>query len=146
MHRRCVYQTNDQEKEIADMNLCQQNLEVYRAALISKANELREVLGAREDIAVERSAEAMDQTLSATEREKAIERMVASYRLLRQVEYALARLERGRFGICLKCEEEIETKRLDALPWALFCMDCQRAVDRLHAGVRARWNGLRPAA
>jgi DnaK suppressor protein len=128
------------------MNLRKQNLEVYRAALISKANELREVLGAREGIAVEQTAEAMEQVLFAIERGKAVERMEASYRLLRQVEYALARLERGRFGVCLKCEDDIETQRLAALPWALFCMQCQKTVDLLHAGVRQRWNGIRPAA
>jgi DnaK suppressor protein len=46
------------------------------------------------------------------------------------VEEALVRLERGGFGACQRCGQPIATARLEALPWAAFCIDCQRLVDR----------------
>lgn len=58
-------------------------------------------------------------------------------RLRRQVELALSRLERGRHGRCLKCDEPIERERLDIVPWALFCEECQRDVDALHRAAQA---------
>jgi DnaK suppressor protein len=46
------------------------------------------------------------------------------------VEAALERIEAGRFGICQNCRRPIPTERLEALPWAALCIDCQRAESR----------------
>jgi len=46
------------------------------------------------------------------------------------VDAALARLEADTFGICLRCGRPIAPERLDALPWAAHCIECQRLVDR----------------
>jgi DnaK suppressor protein len=50
--------------------------------------------------------------------------------MLRNVRGALARVADGSYGICLHCEEDIKLKRLDALPWAKYCIKCQEAADR----------------
>jgi DnaK suppressor protein len=129
------------------MNPCALNVNSRKATLLAKAEESRKMLrNARQDIWVETAPEAMDRALRATEREAAAEKVESSYRLLRQIEAALAREKRGRYGQCLKCAEEIEQKRLDALPWAMFCLDCQQAVDLLHQGAQARRNEIRRAA
>lgn len=49
---------------------------------------------------------------------------------LAQVEAALGRLEAGTFGTCVRCLREIAPARLEALPWAAHCIDCQSALDR----------------
>ncbi len=46
------------------------------------------------------------------------------------VEAALARLDDGTFGTCVRCGRLIAPERLDALPWAAHCIDCQRIVGR----------------
>ncbi len=46
------------------------------------------------------------------------------------VDAALARLDAGTFGACLRCGKPIAAARVEALPWAAYCIDCQRAVDR----------------
>jgi DnaK suppressor protein len=46
------------------------------------------------------------------------------------VDAALARLEAGTFGRCLRCDQPIAPERLEALPWAAHCIDCQRIIDR----------------
>ncbi len=43
---------------------------------------------------------------------------------LRELEAALRRVERGTFGICAGCGEAISEKRLEAVPWAKFCIPC----------------------
>ena len=50
------------------------------------------------------------------------------YGQLRQVEDALDRLEWGEYGICVGCGEPITPKRLQAIPWAKYCVECQEKV------------------
>ena len=49
---------------------------------------------------------------------------------LAQVEAALARLDDGTFGTCRNCGKPIGAERLEALPWAALCIDCQRLEVR----------------
>jgi DnaK suppressor protein len=45
--------------------------------------------------------------------------------LLAQVEAALQRLDNGTYGKCVQCGKDINPRRLEALPWATLCIDCQ---------------------
>jgi DnaK suppressor protein len=49
---------------------------------------------------------------------------------LEQVEAALQRLDEGTFGNCVRCGRPIPPERLEAIPWAAHCIDCQRIVGR----------------
>lgn len=49
---------------------------------------------------------------------------------LASIDRAILRLERGTFGFCQSCGEEIDRGRLDALPYAELCIDCQRKLER----------------
>ncbi len=117
--------------------------ERYRSLLQQKAQDLRHGLRRRGEIVVERTPDDLDETLLAAERESAIYDLERTCRLLRQVEIALARLDAGKYGLCLKCELSISEKRLKAVPWALYCIDCQELADRLHEHMGAL---RRPAA
>jgi len=46
------------------------------------------------------------------------------------VDLALARLDNGRFGACLRCGNRIADERLDVLPWAEHCIDCARLISQ----------------
>lgn len=50
------------------------------------------------------------------------------YMQLRQIQEALDRLQAGEYGVCLFCEEPIPAKRLQALPWAKYCVKCQEII------------------
>jgi DnaK suppressor protein len=47
-----------------------------------------------------------------------------------QVDSALARIDDGTFGTCRRCRNPIAPGRLEALPWAALCIDCQRTEGR----------------
>jgi DnaK suppressor protein len=49
---------------------------------------------------------------------------------LEQVEAAIERLDADTYGRCVRCGEAIAPERLEALPWAAHCIDCQRIVGR----------------
>lgn len=58
------------------------------------------------------------------EYEKELSMQQNSIDLLHKVEKALARIDRGEYGICESCGNDIPTARLDALPYATLCVDC----------------------
>src|SRR5207247_10306130 len=49
---------------------------------------------------------------------------------LAAVEAALRRLDDGTFGTCARCGKPVAAARIEALPWAAYCIDCQRIVGR----------------
>jgi DnaK suppressor protein len=49
--------------------------------------------------------------------------------LLSSVESALKRISGGTFGQCLNCKQEINTNRLEAIPWVRYCITCQELID-----------------
>ena len=49
--------------------------------------------------------------------------------LLTSVDAALKRINEGTFGQCLNCEQEINAKRLEAIPWVRYCITCQELID-----------------
>lgn len=50
--------------------------------------------------------------------------------LLQMVEVALARIREGVFGECINCGEDINAKRLEAVPWTRYCIDCQEKQEQ----------------
>jgi RNA polymerase-binding protein DksA len=50
--------------------------------------------------------------------------------VLGQIESALGRIDEGTYGTCTSCGTEIPEERLDAVPWASLCIDCQRKRER----------------
>ena len=105
-------------------------LEKYKKVLETKRDELARGLRNREDIAIEKTPDALDEVQLAGERELAIRNLDRESNLLRQVKLALARMADGSYGTCLHCDEEIKPKRLDAVPWTRYCIRCQEAADR----------------
>jgi DnaK suppressor protein len=45
---------------------------------------------------------------------------------LRWVNRALTKMDLGTYGTCERCGNEIPIERLDALPWAILCVECAR--------------------
>ena len=105
-------------------------VEKYKMVLEAKKAQIDASLRNRDEIAIEKTADAIDEVQLAGERELAIRNLDRESVLLRNVRAALARIEDGSFGRCLHCEEEISPKRLNAVPWAPYCIGCQEAADR----------------
>ncbi len=53
-----------------------------------------------------------------------------AHRRLKEVEDALMRIERGEYGICLRCNKNIEVSRLRAVPYARYCIKCQEEIEK----------------
>lgn len=106
--------------------------DTYRKLLQKKADELRRSMSAQKVAqAVSRQDHPSDEgDLSQQSHEEWIflNRNTLDMKLLREVQDALHRIEAGTYGVCHECEEPISVKRLDAVPWALYCVTCQEQL------------------
>jgi DnaK suppressor protein len=105
-------------------------LNKYKDILETRQAELVEVLRNRDGITIEKSPDALDEVQNAAERELAIRNLDRESNLLRNVRAALRRIEEGSFGVCVHCDEEISPKRIAAVPWTPYCIQCQEAADK----------------
>ncbi|RPJ06127.1 MAG: TraR/DksA family transcriptional regulator [Deltaproteobacteria bacterium] len=49
--------------------------------------------------------------------------------MLREIDQALSKLEEGTYGLCEECGEEIDGRRLEALPFTPYCLQCQKKIE-----------------
>jgi DnaK suppressor protein len=101
----------------------------FQAILTAKVAELEHLTRHRAKIAVERSADQLEEIQAAPESVLAVCNLDREFNQLRNARAALRRIQDGSFGTCQQCDQDIHPKRLAAVPWAPFCIRCQEAVD-----------------
>lgn len=107
-----------------------QTVNAFRATLETRLAELIAGCKDRHAIAIDTSPDELDRIQQARDRDQSINRLELDSQRLREVRDALRRIGAHRFGTCLGCEEEISLRRLEALPWASYCIHCQEAAER----------------
>ncbi len=106
-------------------------LKEFRKSLKNKQAELEQNTNrSREALAIETSADELDRIQHGQERDLAIGAIDRNAKRQREVRTALNRIDSGKFGICLDCEEAITMKRLAAVPWTTSCIVCQEAAEK----------------
>ncbi|MCL6583982.1 MAG: TraR/DksA C4-type zinc finger protein [bacterium] len=50
---------------------------------------------------------------------------------MKNIEEAMLRLARGEYGLCQRCGQPIEERRLEALPFVRYCFDCQSELEKM---------------
>ena len=113
------------------------NTQECRSKLLAKNYELRSRPTCREDIAIERNAEPMDEIQQNGDRVLALDSLTRNWEMASLISEALERIEHHTYGMCAECDEQISEKRLAALPWAKYCIRCQEAADG--SNVEVRW-------
>ena len=102
----------------------------FRAVLTLRVAELERTTRHRAGIAVERSADQLEEIQAASQRALAVSNLDREFNELRNARAALRRIQEGGFGTCQECDQDIHPKRIAAAPWAAFCIRCQEAADR----------------
>ncbi|HLW88732.1 MAG TPA: TraR/DksA C4-type zinc finger protein [Terriglobales bacterium] len=119
------------------------DIEQLRQRLEMQRQEVRHFLGRLEHEArsadVDSARDSGDQCVVSLSKESLFERGSQRRTLLRLIDAALRRIDDASFGICLTCGDAIQDRRLEALPWTQFCLQCQKAIeDEVGANVSAR--------
>lgn len=73
--------------------------------------------------------DSADQSVISLSKEFLFEQSSERRTVLRLIEAALARIANGSFGTCIGCGDDIQARRLEALPWTQFCLRCQGELE-----------------
>ncbi|HWR50630.1 MAG TPA: TraR/DksA family transcriptional regulator [Bryobacteraceae bacterium] len=102
----------------------------YRAALVAERARLsRGMEQALEALAAPGGVGLEDQPPLVHDQFVALRLNASDRRKLRLIDAALERMDSGEFGYCAECDEGIPPKRLQVIPWAMYCVPCQERID-----------------
>jgi DnaK suppressor protein len=110
------------------------NIERFKQRLLDKERELRSDIARLEGEArASGEAEVRDYTDDATSSQgtsESLQEDAIASRTLVQVQDALQRIKDGTYGKCIACGRQIEAARLEAIPWAQYCLEDQEKQDK----------------
>lgn len=108
--------------------------EFYRKKLLTKQEELSRLVTKSEQDGREADEEATqdiaDKAANSYTKEFLFHQSDENRRVLQLVHEALNRVKNGSYGLCVACGEEVQVKRLEAVPWARHCIECQEKQDQ----------------
>jgi DnaK suppressor protein len=114
------------------VSITEEKLAELRAALEEQRDNLRREIEEQggdpdsDDAEIDVERGFADSAHATAERARTLSVMKALRANLRWVNRALRKMELGTYGICERCGEPIAIERLEALPWAILCIDCKR--------------------
>jgi len=109
-----------------------QRMRRFKMLLGNHQHELRLRIEHQQQYArgVEPEPDTVDQAASGSEKESLLQRSNQEQQLLRAIDSALGRIRDGTYGKCLSCGKEIEGRRLAAVPWTPYCIQCEEDVEQ----------------
>jgi len=106
----------------------------YRKLLMAKRDELlirvRAARSSEQEADEKEAPDLGDRALSTVIRDLSYQLTAGERDMLRRIDDALDRIEKGQYGDCQECGKKVQTGRLDAVPWARHCIECQELQDR----------------
>jgi DnaK suppressor protein len=112
----------------------QKKMKAFREKLLAKKQEILEVYTKTkaygQEADQEGSQDVADKASSSYTKEFLFSLSNTERELLQEVDEALSRIDDRRFGVCLSCEDEMNLKRLEAVPWARHCVPCQEKQEQ----------------
>lgn len=97
--------------------------------LIKSINRKR---NAAEDIRLEKTEDESDLATISHDRDLLYTLHESDFARLKFIEQAMKAIDRGQYGKCVRCGEDINDKRLEAVPWAKMCIGCQEETEAEH--------------
>jgi DnaK suppressor protein len=120
--------------DILSKNMDKKRLETFKKRLEERQQGLRKAVSRTEEdgrIADQDSAQDIaDRAASSYTKEFLFSQSNNDRQLLQMVETALRRIREGTFGECGSCGNEINPKRLEAVPWTRYCIECQEKLEK----------------
>lgn len=109
-------------------------VDYYKKRLLTKQEELLRLVTKSEQDGREADEEATqdiaDKAANSYTKEFLFHQSDENRRLLQLVNEAIERMKNGSYGQCVACQEEVQQKRLEAVPWARHCIECQDKQDQ----------------
>lgn len=108
--------------------------EYHKEKLLAMRAQLVEALNKKYDEAIDLGSDGIqdmaDEAYNIYNKNIMLGKVETDALKLRLVDQALIRISNDTYGVCIECEEEIEEKRLEYVPFARYCTDCKSELER----------------
>ena len=112
----------------------QKRIKTYREKLLQKKQEILEAYNKNKTYGMaadeEGAQDIADKATNSYTKEFLFSLSNTERDMLQLVDEALLRIDDHRFGYCVVCEDEMDKKRLEAVPWAQRCISCQEKQEQ----------------
>ncbi len=109
-------------------------LEYYKKKLLNRRDELVKTITRTEEEGRQAdddpTVDLADKAANSYTKEFLFGQTSADRNMLHQIDEALKRIRSNDFGQCASCQEEMQQKRLEAVPWAKHCISCQEKMEQ----------------
>ncbi len=109
-------------------------LEYYKKKLLARREELMKIIARTEEEGRtaddDPTVDLADKAANSYTKEFLFGQTNTDRTILQQINEALDRIEENEFGLCANCQDEVQQKRLEAVPWARHCIACQEKHEQ----------------
>ena len=111
-----------------------ERMEYFRSMLVKMKNELISKLNERYNetlsIGNDGAQDSADEAYNIYNKSLMLGKVETDAIKLQLVEQALGRINNGVYGVCFECEDEIDDRRLEFVPFARFCTECKSELEK----------------
>ena len=109
-------------------------LDYYKKKLVARREELMRTIARTEEEGRQadddQTVDLADKAANSYTKEFLFGMTNTDRTILNMIDEALKRIKQNEYGLCANCQEEMQQKRLEAVPWAKHCINCQEKAEQ----------------
>ena len=117
-----------------DSHMDKKRLDYYKKKLMTRREELMKTIARTEEEGRQadddQTVDLADKAANSYTKEFLFGMTNTDRTILNMIDEALKRIKANEYGLCANCQEEVQQKRLDAVPWAKHCINCQQKAEQ----------------
>ena len=130
MEKREILMSGTRTKAVMD----KKRLEYYKKKLLARREELMKTIARTQEEGrtadEDPTVDLADKAANSYTKEFLFGMTNTDRKILNMIDAALKRIQAEEFGVCANCQEEMQQKRLEAVPWAKHCISCQEKMEQ----------------
>lgn len=115
-------------------NMDKKRLDYYKKKLVARREELMKTIARTQEEGRtaddDPTVDLADKAANSYTKEFLFGMTNSDRTILNMIDAALKRIQTEEFGVCVNCQEEMQQKRLEAVPWAKHCVSCQEKMEQ----------------
>jgi len=123
-----------QNPPLWDPVMDKKRLEYYKKKLLARREELMKIIARTEEEGRaaddDPTVDLADKAANSYTKEFLFGKTDTDRAILQQINLALRRIEEDEYGLCANCQDELQQKRLEAVPWTSHCVTCQEKHEQ----------------
>ena len=117
-----------------DLLMDKKRLDYYKKKLTARREELMKTIARTEEEGRQAdddpTVDLADKAANSYTKEFLFGMTNSDRTILNMIDEALKRIKINEYGLCANCQEEMQQKRLEAVPWAKHCINCQEKLEQ----------------